>query len=153
MMRLYLCVLTISILAFLASATVLGDLARSMSPGTWAELNCTGFTKSLLDGGGGHHIFEYTDDAVWDPVTEQVLFLGGAHGGNQKFISYNAETNTWRMEPLPSWAINQVGHAYDHNAIDQQNGIMYHHSMDGRDTRRYVISTGSISILSRPKGG
>ena len=85
-------------------ATVLGDLAASLQPGEWAELNSNGFGYDLLDAGSAHHILEYTEDAKWDPVTKQFLCIGQGHYANLKFITYDDATNTWTNEPKPSWA-------------------------------------------------
>jgi hypothetical protein len=123
------------------NATVLGELAASLKPGQWAELKTIGFTESLLRDPSGHYMLQYTDDGVWNPNTRQFLYIGGPHAGTAKFISYSDETNTWRQEPDPPF-IDQVGHGYDHNAIDPQNGILYHHPMSGRKIiHAYVIAS------------
>jgi hypothetical protein len=128
-------------LAVLAPATVLGDLAASMQPGSWAELNTNGFTQPLLWAEESYHyITQHSDDAVWNPGTEEVYYIGGGHGGIGKIIVYSAATNTWREETRQPW-MEPLGHGYDHNAIDPVNGILYHHPMSGRKIiHRYLIN-------------
>ena len=127
----------------LCQATVLSDLAASMKPGAWAELPCTGFNYSLLSSGVSYHyITQYSDDAVWNPVTQEVYYIGGGHLGTAKFISYSAATNAWREETQQSWMVSGMGHGYDHNAIDVARQLFYHRPMNVRTIiYRYNIAT------------
>jgi hypothetical protein len=39
----------------------------------------------------------------WDPVTRQVLVINGGHYSSFKFITYSADSNEWRLMPVPPW--------------------------------------------------
>src|SRR5438034_11838264 len=65
--------------------TELAKLAATMKPGTWAELKTADYNLELLKV-QNHHILEYTDTAVWDPKSQQVLFVGQGHYSAVKFI-------------------------------------------------------------------
>ena len=79
-----------------APPTVLGLLATTMKPGTWAELETSGYTDALLQA-QGFTILDYADTAVWDPSSEQVFFVGQGHYSTLKFITYSAQANAWNL--------------------------------------------------------
>jgi hypothetical protein len=80
----------------------MGKLAGAMEPGTWAELKTEGYSRVLL---GGHDILVYSDRAVWDPRSGQVLFIGQDHlRPPPRFIVYRAAANRWQALPTPPWA-------------------------------------------------
>src|SRR5215470_15658200 len=82
--------------------TELAKLAAGMKPGTWAELKTTGYSSDLLKV-QNHHILEYSDTAVWDAKSQQVLFVGQGHYSAVKFITYAAASNSWKLMPTPDW--------------------------------------------------
>jgi hypothetical protein len=122
------------------AATSLSQLAASMAPGTWAELQTVGLSEDLLQVGGYRSIFEYTDEGVWDPGSKQFLFIGQGHNADLKFISYSDSTNTWQEETRPAWWGGGIGHAYENNAIDPVNGNFYFHQSYSRKVHRFDIS-------------
>jgi len=126
---------TFGILVFslfqLTSGSALSDLAGTMKAKEWKELKTIGLTSSLLSSGGIAHVFQYNDDATWDYKNQKLYFIGGGHAEKGNFLSYTAADNTWREEPKPAFAEN-LGHGYDHNAIDVEGGVFYHHPMGNR---------------------
>src|SRR5262245_56946278 len=96
----YICFGTTPVVAA-DSSTELDKLARSMKPGTWAELKTEGYSTELLKV-QNHHILEYTDTAVWDSQSQQVLFVGQGHYSAVKFIAYFSASNSWKLMPTPS---------------------------------------------------
>ena len=141
-----------------AADTELARLAASMKPGTWAELKTTGYSAELLKV-QNHHILQYTDTAVWDPKTNQVLFVGQGHYSAVKFIAYAAATNSWKLLPTPSWWTGDaktgkgpIGHAYQNNTIDPARGLFFHHQSATRLVHKYDIAGGEWSTLPEIKG-
>jgi hypothetical protein len=137
--------------------TELGKLAAAMKPGTWAELKTQGYDADLLKV-QSHHILEYTDTAVWDPRSQQVLFVGQGHYSALKFITYSAKSNTWKLMPTPSWwkgdpqtGKGPIGHAYNNNAIDAARGILYHHQSATPAVHQYDIAKETWSSLPELK--
>jgi hypothetical protein len=135
----------------------LAILAAGMMPGTWAELKTQGYTADLLKV-QNHNILEYTDTAVWDPKTQQVLFVGQGHYSAVKFIAYSAATNTWKLMPTPSWwkgdpetGKGPIGHAYNNNAIDAARGFLYLHQSATRLVHRYDIAKNEWTTLPEIK--
>ncbi len=112
-------------------ATPLATLAASMAPGTWAELATNGFSGALLqDGTASDYITQYTDEAVWDSRSRQLLFSGQSHRGIGKFIAYKESTNAWTALPTPPEFVHSQSawgfvHAYDHQAVDPAAGRTY----------------------------
>lgn len=139
------------------SADELSKLAVSMKAGTWAELETKGYDAELLKV-QNHHILEYTDTAVWDPGSEQVLFVGQGHYSAVKFVAYSAATNSWKLMPTPEWwngdpatGKGPIGHAYNNNAIDAVKGVLFHHQSATRLVHRYAISKGEWTTLPEIK--
>src|SRR2546422_7933696 len=63
-----------------AASTVLGNLAASMQPGTWATLSTNNINPTLSNTGGASGIiFGYTEYIKWDPVGQRLYYLGGDH--------------------------------------------------------------------------
>jgi hypothetical protein len=136
--------------------SALATLAAQMPPGTWAELPTNGLTNQLLtDIADYSYITQYSEDLAWDPISRQLLFVGGPHTGQVKFITYNEATNTWRAEPRPSFwncAANELwglcrGHAYDHLAINAAAGKLYFRHFNSAVISQYDIATTAWSRL------
>jgi hypothetical protein len=70
-----------------------------MHGGEWAELPTLNITPTLGAGGSSGMIFGYTDSIKWDPLTHQLLYVGGDHGDAPAFVTYSEDSNTWRREP------------------------------------------------------
>src|SRR5262245_7801772 len=128
-----------------AKDTALGKLAARMKTGTWAELETKGYTRELL---GKHDILVYSDRAVWDPGSGQVLFIGQDHlRPPPRFIVYSAASNSWEAKPTPKWAESlKWFHAYQNNALDGK-GLFYHHPSASRQVQRYDIAKDQWSAL------
>jgi hypothetical protein len=141
------------------TSTEVGRLAATMKTGEWKELVTKGLSRELLkanyphEKSRGHHILAYAQSMTWYPKTRQLFFLGIGHYSSLKFINYSADSNTWKLMPIPPWAKPRnntskkhprgrwpIGHAYEQNTIDVKRGIfIFHH---GRNVRRYNIAAG-----------
>jgi hypothetical protein len=129
----------------------LGKLAAAMKPGTWAELKTEGYSRELL---GGHDILVYSDRAVWDPRSRQVLFIGQDHlRPPPRFIAYRAAANRWQALPTPPWAEKlKWFHAYENNALDPATGRLFHHPSASRVVHQYDIARAVWSTLPEIPG-
>ncbi|MHC4916790.1 MAG: hypothetical protein ACYTGB_15000 [Planctomycetota bacterium] len=101
--------------------TELGKLAASLKPGEMKELRTEGYTFDLIkswydwdhDAKGGRvygarkmfNIFTggWANDGKWDPKTRRVLYFGGGHYASFKFVTYSADSNAWKVMPVPVW--------------------------------------------------
>jgi len=138
--------------------TELAKLAARMKAGTWAELKTGSYSTELLRV-QNHHILEYSDTAVWEPKSQQVLFVGQGHYSALKFIAYSAATNAWKEMPTPVWwkgnpktGKGPIGHAYQNNTIDPAKGLLYHHQSATPLVHRYDVATGEWSTLPELTG-
>ncbi len=101
-----------------AGASALSDAAAALQPGQWVQLSTQNFNSALLDDGASFDVFYYSEDMTWDPVTRQLLFVGGGHDSDAEFLRYSEATNTWsRSKPTGGFWHANFSHAYDHNAI------------------------------------
>jgi hypothetical protein len=123
-----------------------GRVLASMRPGTWAEIKTEGYTRELL---GGHDILVYSDRAVWDSRSRQVLFIGQDHlRPPPRFISYSTDSNSWRALPTPKWAEPlRFFHGYQNTALDGEKGFLYHHASATRQVHRYDLAKGEWTTL------
>jgi hypothetical protein len=130
------------------NATSMSDVAAPLQPGQWAELTTGNFNQALL-GDGSYDLFYFTDDIAWDPLSRQLLFVGGGHDNDADFLRYSEATNSWlRSKPAgSSWHTN-FSHAYDHNAIIPALGKFFFRQPAAPQSDRieiYDIVTGSWS--------
>lgn len=134
------------------SGSSLAQTAAAMQPGEWRELVTTNLEPTLFNPtcAATGSIFPYSEDAVWDPVSRRVLFIGSDHVHcdtmAQRFIAYSESTNAWSTQPNPPWFSNGVRHGYDHSAMDGANGILYHFpyaGYGGRPLHRYDTRTSA----------
>jgi len=148
-------------IAFLSPASwasALGDLASTLSPGQWAVLNTngdsSGYSASLLST-GTDNIFNYANKGTWDPSARKVRFVGQGHYEQQKYVTYTEATNSWVLEPKPSWDCSPscIGHGYQHNTINPATGDFYYHQFNSHSFYKLSRSTGQWTQLpQRPNG-
>ncbi len=139
-----------------ADGSALATLAASIAPGTWAELKTSGFTRALLEVPHRvqvYNILEYQNSGVWDPTSRQVLFVGGPHENQGRFITYDEATNTWRQEPDPSPSYLLYNHTYDHNTINESTGELYFRPFNRPEIWAYKIAAKTWRKLTTiPQG-
>ncbi|HJS21852.1 MAG TPA: hypothetical protein VJ764_04290 [Steroidobacteraceae bacterium] len=141
----------------LAGASALSDAAAALQPGQWVQLSTQNFNSQLLVD-GDYDVFYYSEDMTWDPVTRQILLVGGGHANDAEFLRYNEATNTWsRTKPTGGFWHGNFSHAYDHNAIIPSLGKFFHRqpAFDPSDRIEiYDIPTGvwsrSAAMPERP---
>lgn len=122
------------------AGTPLGDLAASMKPGTWGVLPTNNINAVLRNtGGSGNMIMGYAENIAWDPVSQQLFFVGSDHGQRingstaynanlnaqtqcgARFVKYVESTNTWSELPRQDFMTTDCGgakHGYDMMALD-----------------------------------
>jgi len=132
------------------ASTVLGNLAASMKPGAWAQLNTGNINKTLSASGASGIIFGYTEYIKWDSVGQRLYYMGSDHNSTSgaiyaEHVQYDAATNIWSRLPEQSWASLQprtASHGYDHGAIDPANRYFYFRPFGSLTIHRYNMDTG-----------
>lgn len=114
-----------------AMATPLSELAASLMPGEFAELETENGAPVLAErmGGATGSILPYSEDAVWDGATGRFYFIGSDHiydgdSSTPRFVAYDEAENRWRVMPEPGWFPRGTRHGYDHSAM--LDGRLYH---------------------------
>ena len=124
-----------------ADGTTIGQLAESMQPGNWTELNTIGAHAAFS---ASNSIFEYADEMVYDPVTKRVFFAGTSDPTtNERFIEYRASDNTWVTLPQPPW-MGGIKHSYKHHALDIQNRQLYYRPMGANSRSFFQVNIDNI---------
>lgn len=122
---------TFTFMPIVASATVLSDMAASLAPGQWAELQTpTGIGAALGANGSSGHKLTYATVGGWNPINKRIYFCGMDHeNAHQACMTYNDATHTWSILPTqPPWAGGTTPpyHGYDHNVVDANGQVFYH---------------------------
>ncbi len=112
---------------------------------------------------GNPHITTESDTAFWDPVRNQVKFIGSPHQGSDKILTYDEATNDWsgvdsiNYPPTNSCGGSSSGctnspnvsgvngctpsHGYDHNTGDPISGEWFVQGFDSEFVNRWNGST------------
>lgn len=130
--------------------TSLGQLAASMEPGTWSSLTTSNINGTLGASGASGNIVGYADDMVWDRGSRQAYFIGGDHNDLAQFVRYTESTNTWQRLSRPAWFPGSTMHGYNHNAINEAAGEIYHRPFARNLVHRYNISSDTWTTLTPP---
>lgn len=129
-------------------ASELSDAADSLQPGEWMVFSTQGYTRSLLDACDGiHSILEWSNKAVWNPLRKEVHYVGQGHYSCAKYIVYKESTNQWQIQPSLPPGIKEIGHAYEHNAIDPRNGELYYRHYYAERIDKFNPVTNTWSTL------
>ena len=134
-------------------ATELSDLAESMSPGSFAKLETSGFRGGALlaPSGAANYITMFADSAEWDPINRTVNFIGASHSSPRAtFIQYSDDTNSWTTLSHP---VHDEIHGYDHNAINTRTGDFFHRPFNGPEIFQYSPSRNSWTEFNLPSSG
>ncbi|MCF6264675.1 MAG: Ig-like domain-containing protein [Xanthomonadales bacterium] len=148
--------LVLIMVPFLGFASVLSDLAATVQPGEFVELQIGGSVSTCqamippwpiiyerdengnfkLDEDGNkiliprpdqmRNILEFTDEAHWDSVNQEIYILGTRRAykpWDQGFVKYSEATNSWTILNLPPFGLG--AHGYDNGAIDVARGTLY----------------------------
>jgi uncharacterized protein (TIGR03382 family) len=114
-----------------AMATPLSELAATLAPGEFAELETENGGPVLAEtmGGATGSILPYSEDAVWDARTGRYYFIGSDHiydgdSSTPRFVAYDEADNRWLVMPEPGWFPRGTRHGYDHSAM--LDGRLYH---------------------------
>lgn len=122
-----------------AQANILSDLAASVPDHTFVKMPANASLKSI---GMDISLLYYADSGVWDPIKQEVAYVGGpgtccANPAVYKRVSYNLTTDIWSIATTP-WTGS--GHGYDANALDPRTGNHYFAYFNDKVIRRYTGS-------------
>ena len=108
--------------------TVIGDAAALLQPKSWRPVLAQGLTGDMTHTGPVMDIiYAFSNDAVYDTGTKQLLYIGGPHMAPMRFNVYGAATNFWRGESLPPGE-TCISHSYDNLTIDNSGHMYWFHN-------------------------
>ena len=126
--------------------TALGNLAGSMAPGTWAQLNVSNQDSILGVGNVSGTMIHFCNTMPWNPHSKVIEIVGMDHNwGMQRHVRYDVATNQFILVAADDGLGSQVQHGYDHNTVNPFTGDLYH--------RFYSGFTGTISSFKKVLGG
>ncbi len=143
--------LTTAALAASVQATPMSDVAAALQGRQWAELSTSNFNAATLADGTAFSVFWFSEDLAWDPTRRQLHFVGGGHGSDAEFVSYDEATNAWtRRKPAGGipWNVN-FSHAYDHLALVPSVGRLYFRQPASDQSERLEIFDLAAGTWSR----
>lgn len=107
------------------TSSSLSQLAASLAPGQWGELQTNNINSALSASGASDMTIGYSEEMKWNPVTRQLQFVGSDHGDCTKFVVYDEATNRWTDKGKPAWVSCITNHGYDHMAVDPATGDLF----------------------------
>jgi len=126
--------------------TALGNLARSMAPGTWAQLTAANQDAVLGVGNVSGTMIHFCNTMPWNPFSKVIEIVGMDHNwGMQRHVRYDEASNSFVVVAADDGLGTQVQHGYDHNTVNPFTGDLYH--------RFYSGFTGTISSFKKVLGG
>lgn len=141
-----------------AHASDLAELAASMEPNTWAELetlglDINGVTNSpgingdyfRSEGNAASNTLQYMGRGFWDEARGRLYFKGGGHFSAAHMHIYTEADNTWSYGAPPA---HIGGHGYNQNAWDLDRGYSYLVSFDNHS--RYNIDSNTWTQVAGP---
>ena len=130
--------------------SALSQLVTGMAPGTWRQLtNATGQNSVLGNQpGASGSLIHYANSAAWNSLSQSIEIigadhLGGASGAWKQHVRFVAATNAFTVIQGQG-AVPNIGHAYDHTAVNPFNGDLYHTNFSG--------FSGSIPVYRKAMG-
>jgi hypothetical protein len=126
--------------------TALGDLASSMAPGTWVQLNAANQDAVLGVGNVSGTMIHFSNSMPWNPFSKVIEIVGMDHDwGVQRHVRYDVRTNQFILVAADDGLGTQTQHGYDHNTVNPYTGDLYHRLFGG--------FTGTISSFKKVLGG
>jgi hypothetical protein len=126
--------------------TVLGNLANSMAPGTWAQLTVSNQDSILGVGSVSGTMIHFSNSMPWNPFSKVIEIIGMDHDWlMQRHVRYDVRTNQFVLVAADDGLGTQTQHGYDHNTVNPYTGDLYH--------RFYSGFTGTISSYKKVLGG
>jgi len=125
-------ILLLVLLPLAVCASELSSAAALMQPrGFRAIINSTGLTEGMFRIGVKYEpIFPFANCGAWDPIREEMLFVGAPHQHPWEYSMpiYSASTNSWRSANLSPYLYpwGQFNtHAYDNISINPKTGDFF----------------------------
>jgi hypothetical protein len=126
------------------AGTALGNLAASMSAGTWAQLSVSNEDAILGVGDISGTMIHFSNSMPWNPFSKVIEIIGSDHGyGRTRHVRYDVASNQFVL--VSDDAGIGATHGYDHEAVNPFTGDLY--------TRLYSGFTGTISSMRKVLGG
>ncbi len=118
----------------------LAQMASSMSPGTWAQLEVPGQDALLGVGSISGTMLHYCNSMPWNPVNRSIEILASDHNyPSVRHVRYDEAMNSFVLVADDAGVV--WGHGYDHNCVNPANGDVYH--------RVYSGFSGQINVARR----
>jgi hypothetical protein len=133
--------------AQIAQASALSDAAAALQPGEWVEFQTNGYGENLLSACNNiNTILEWSNKATWNPVDNEVHFVGQGHVTCAKHIRFQESTNSWTTIASPD-GIGTFGHGYEHSAVNPTNGDFFYRNYNSDRIEKFSISSENWSSL------
>jgi hypothetical protein len=129
--------------------TALSQLVAGMAPGTWRQLTGVSNQNAVLgsQSGSSGSLIYFGNTVAWNSLSQSIEIIGADHLGGasnwKQHVRYLAATNAFSVIQGQG-ALPNIGHAYDHTAVNPFNGDLYH--------TNYAGFSGSIPVYRKAMG-
>ena len=128
--------------------TALGNLAATMAPGTWAQLNVSASNQNSILGVGNVSgtMIHFCNSMPWNPFSKVIEIVAMDHNwGMVRHARYDVATNQFVLVQADIGVGTQTMHGYDHNSVNPFTGDLYFRLFSGP-------SSGTISTRKKALG-
>lgn len=114
----------LSLVCAFLHASPLSEGAAAVKAGAFRPVITNAALNTWRLGALNEPIFAFSNNGVWDSISQRMLYIGAPHGCSMRFAAYTESNNTWQTYPMPpgNWA---GAHSYDHQTVDT-SGHYYH---------------------------
>lgn len=125
------------------SATVLGQLASGLAPGSWAKLTPANDQNQFIGVGGiSGTMIHYCNSMPWNSKAQAIEILAMDHNyGSLRYVRYNEITNQFELMSNDVGLGSYTQHGYDHVDVNPLTGDLYY--------RTYSVNSGSIKCFKK----
>lgn len=126
-------------------STALSAAAATIGAGQCRKLSTTLLGSTLIFGSEGANFIQWGVSAYYDPVRDEVGFIGKRDGTEAyHWLVYDEAGNSWSNSRALWSSGTTLGHGYDQNTIDPATGDVYFRDWDNT-IRKYSGSWTSFS--------
>lgn len=127
------------------ATSVMGKLAQSMAPGSWAQVSAGNQNPALGVGSQSGTMIHYCNTMPWNPAARAIEVLAMDHNyGRLRYVRYVESSNQFALMADDVGLGSMTQHGYDHVDVNPNTGDLYY--------RQYSVNSGTIKTYRKLAG-